>query len=51
MVAGTDSSTIMTRLSVPNSITVAIPTETWNSDSRNNCAIGNPSLVASAKGR
>ena len=51
MVAGTDSSTIITRLSVPSSITVAMPTETWNSDSLSNCPIGNPSLAASAKGR
>ena len=33
-IAGTDSSTIITRFSVPSSSTVAMPTDTWNSDSR-----------------
>ena len=32
--AGTPSSTIMTRLSVPISSTTAMPTVTWNSDRR-----------------
>ena len=33
-VAGTSSSTIITRLSVPTSSVSAMPTETWNSDRR-----------------
>ena len=34
MVAATPSSTIITRLSVPSSITAAMPTEIWKSDRR-----------------
>ena len=49
-VAATESSTIITRFSVPSSITVAMPTDTWNSDSRSSWPIGRPGLAASAKG-
>ena len=48
---GTASSTIMTRLSVPISSTAAMPTVTWNSDSRSSRDIGNSSVAASANGR
>ena len=41
----------MTRLSVPISITAAMPTVIWNSDRRNSRASGNSAVAASAKGR
>ena len=37
---GTPSSTIITRFRVPSSSTVAMPTETWNSDSRSSWPSG-----------
>ena len=49
--AGTFSSTIITRLSVPISSTSAMPTETWNSDSRNSRDSGRSGVAASANGR
>ena len=49
--AGTPSSTIITRFSVPVSSTIAMPTETWNSDRRSRRDSGRPSLAASANGR
>ncbi len=49
--AGTFISTIMTRLSVPVSRTVVMPTETWNSDSRSRRPRGSSVVAASAKGR
>ena len=49
--AGTPSSTIITRLRVPSIITVAMPTETWNSDSRSSWPSGRSGEAASAKGR
>ncbi len=45
------SSTIITRFSVPISSTVAMPTVTWNSDSRSSRFSGSVSLAASANGR
>ena len=45
------SSTIITRLSVPVSSTAAIPTDTWNSDSRSSRPSGSSSVAASANGR
>ena len=50
-VAGTFSSTIITRLSVPTSSVSAMPTETWNSDSRSSRDSGRSGVAASAKGR
>ena len=38
--AGTPSSTIITRFSVPISSTVAMPTDTWNNDSRSSLRSG-----------
>ena len=49
--AGTPSSTIMTRFSVPISSTTAMPTVTWNSDRRSSFPSGNSGVAASAKGR
>ena len=49
--AGTPSSTIITRLSVPTSSTRAMPTDTWNSDKRNSRDSGRSGEAASAKGR
>ena len=49
--AGTPSSTIITRFSVPISSTTAMPTETWNSDSRSSRPSGNSGVAASANGR
>ena len=48
--AGTPSSTIITRLRVPTSSTRAMPTDTWNNDSRNKRPSGNSGLAASANG-
>jgi hypothetical protein len=48
--AGTCSSTIMTRLSVPTSSAVTMPITTWNSDRRNRRAIGSSGEAASANG-
>ncbi len=48
--AGTPSSTIMTRLSVPISSTTAMPTVTWNRLSRSSRAIGSSAEAASANG-
>ena len=48
---GTPSSTIITRLSVPFSSTTAMPTETWNSDSRSRRPSGSSAVAASANGR
>ena len=45
------SSTIITRLRVPISITAAMPTVTWNSDRRNRRLSGSSADAASAKGR
>ena len=47
---GTASSTIITRLSVPISSTAAMPTVTWNSDSRSRRPIGSSAVAASANG-
>ena len=47
----TFSSTIMTRFSVPISSTSAMPTVTWNSDSRSRRDNGKSGVAASAKGR
>ena len=47
---GTPSSTTMTRLSVPVSSTMAMATETWNSDRRSRRGIGKSGLATSAKG-
>ena len=41
----------MTRLSVPISSTIAMPTETWNSDSRSSRPSGSSVVAASANGR
>ena len=49
--AGTLSSTIITRLSVPTSSTSAMPTETWNSDKRSRRDSGRSGVAASANGR
>ncbi len=49
--AGTSSSTIITRFSVPTSSTSAMPTEAWNSDSRSRRDSGRSGVAASAKGR
>ena len=49
--AGTPSSTIITRFSVPISSTAAMPTETWNSDSRSSRPSGSSGVAASANGR
>jgi hypothetical protein len=49
--AGTCSSTISTRLRVPVSRTVTMPTETWNSDRRSNRDRGSSVVAASANGR
>ena len=49
--AGTSSSTIITRFSVPISSTTAMPTETWNSDRRSRRPSGNSGVAASANGR
>ena len=49
--AGTPSSTIMTRFSVPISSTTAMPTETWNSDRRSRRPSGSSAVAASANGR
>ena len=49
--AGTPSSTIMTRLSVPISSTTARPTETWNNDRRSRRPNGSSGVAASANGR
>ena len=48
---GTPSSTIITRFSVPISSTTAMPTVTWNSDSRSSRPIGSSGVAASANGR
>ena len=48
--AGTPNSTIMTRFSVPVMSTSAMPTDTWNSDSRRIRDNGISSLPTSAKG-
>ena len=40
----------MTRLSVPTSSVSAMPTETWNSDSRSRRDQGNSPVCSSAKG-
>ena len=48
---GTPSSTIITRFSVPMSSTAAMPTVTWNSESRSRRGIGSSAEPASAKGR
>ena len=48
--APTPSSTIITRFSVPTSSATAIPTETWNSDSRSRRDSGRSSVAASANG-
>ena len=50
-VAGTFSSTIITRLSVPTSKVSAMPTDTWNSDRRSNRDNGKSGVAASANGR
>ena len=50
MVAATPSSTIITRLSVPSSITEAMPTLIWKSDRRKSWPNGSCSLTASEKG-
>ncbi len=44
------SSTIITRLSVPISMTAAMPTVIWNSDRRNRRFKGSSAVAASAKG-
>jgi len=49
--AGTPSSTIITRFSVPTSRTSAMPTDTWNKDSRSRRGRGRSGVAASAKGR
>jgi hypothetical protein len=49
--AGTPSSTIITRLRVPTSSTSAMPTDTWNSDSRSSRDSGRSGVAASANGR
>jgi hypothetical protein len=49
--AGTPSSTMSTRFNVPIISTMAIPTDTWNSDSRSSRPSGNSALAASANGR
>ena len=49
--ADTPSSTIITRLSVPTSSTVQMPTATWNIDSRSKRPSGRPTDAASANGR
>ena len=49
--AGTFSSTIITRFRVPISSTSAMPTETWNSDSRSSRDSGRSGVAASANGR
>jgi hypothetical protein len=49
-VAGTLSSTIITRFSVPTSITMAMPTVTWNKDRRSSRVSGRVSVATSAKG-
>ena len=49
--AGTASSTIITRFSVPITSASAMPTETWNSDSRSSRDSGSSALTASAIGR
>ena len=49
--AGTQSSTIITRFRVPVSSTTAMPTETWNRESRSSRPSGSSSEAASAKGR
>ena len=48
--AGTCSSTIMTRLSVPTSNAVTMPITTWNSDRRSKRAMGSSGEAASANG-
>jgi hypothetical protein len=50
-VADTPSSTIITRFSVPYSITSAIPTDSWNSDSLSRRDSGTSAVATSAKGR
>ena len=49
--ADTPSSTIITRFSVPFSSTVAMPTDTWNSDRRSSRPSGSSAVAASANGR
>ena len=49
--AGTPSSTIMTRLSVPTSSTRVMPTETWNRESRSRRRSGRSGVATSANGR
>ena len=49
--AGTPSSTIITRLSVPTSSTNAMPTDTWNSARRSRRDSGRSGVAASANGR
>ena len=49
--AGTASSTINTRFSVPINSTMAMPTVTWNSDRRKSRPKGSSGLAASANGR
>jgi hypothetical protein len=49
--AGTPSSTIITRFSVPFSSTIAMPTDTWNSDRRSSRPSGSSGVAASANGR
>ena len=49
--AGTSSSTIMTRLSVPTSSVNAMPTDTWNKESRSRRPSGKSGVATSAKGR
>jgi hypothetical protein len=50
-VAETPNSTIITRLRVPTSMTMAMPTESWKSDKRSRRESGKSSLAASAKGK
>ena len=48
--ADTPSSTIITRFNVPTSSAPAMPTDTWNSDSRSSRDSGSETLAASANG-
>ena len=48
--AGTESSTIITRLSVPTNKAVAMPITTWNKDRRSRRARGRLGEATSANG-